>query len=100
MRTAGCFLLLCLLLSMSCLAADVHSAQAEALDTEGLEAALPEAAADILGGMSVTDALEPEGALQHSGRRIRSSDSSQRRSCSIIKATESGVSDACLGYGG
>lgn len=71
MRAAACFLLVCLLLTGSCLAIDLQGEQAQALDTKGVEAALPEEAAEILGDMSVTDALQPEGALQRLGAAAR-----------------------------
>jgi len=56
-------LLLCLL-TLPASAADVSAEQALALDTDGLVSSLPQAAADILGDSSVTDALEPEGILK------------------------------------
>lgn len=67
MRTGALVLLLSLLLAAPAFAVNLQDAQTEALDTAGLEAALPDAAADILGGISVTDALEPENALQRIG---------------------------------
>ena len=63
MRRAAAFLLLCLLLAAPAFALDVRAEQSEALDTDALEAALPETAAEILGDVTVEDALQPEGAL-------------------------------------
>ena len=67
MRAAVCILLVVLLLAAPCSAVDLQGEQARALNTAGVEAALPEEAEEILGGLSVTDALQPESALQRLG---------------------------------
>ena len=64
MRALVLCLLLCALLAAPACALDVVAEQADALGTDELEAALPGVASELLSGLSVRGALEPEGALR------------------------------------